>query len=119
MKKIYYLKTCSTCIKIIKELNLTNSFVFQDIKTEKISPEALDYLANASSYEELFSKRAQKLQAIKLENKQLNEQDYRKLILQEYTFLKRPVFVIEDKVFAGSSEAVIEAVKKELETLNG
>ncbi|MDQ3192828.1 MAG: hypothetical protein M3Q58_14630 [Bacteroidota bacterium] len=119
MKKIYYLKTCSTCTKIIKELNLTNSFVFQDIKTENISPEALDHLAQSKSYEELFNKRAQKFKAINLKNKQLNQQDYRQLILQEYTFLKRPVFVIENKVFAGNSKAVIENVKKQLEKLNG
>lgn len=116
MKKLYYLKSCSTCTKIIKTLNIANSFVFQDIKTEKISAEALDNLArHAGSYEVLFNRKAQKFQSMDLKNRQLYEQDYRQLILEEYTFLKRPVFLIDKMVFAGNSKTVIEAVKKHLE----
>ena len=116
MKTLYYLKSCSTCTKIIKALNITNSFVFQDIKREKISAEALDYLAEyVGSYEALFNRKAQKFKSMDLKNRQLTEQDYRKLILEEYTFLKRPVFLIDKTVFAGNSKAVIAAVKKHLE----
>ncbi|HET6245437.1 MAG: hypothetical protein H0V01_13640 [Bacteroidetes bacterium] len=113
MKKIYYLKTCSTCIKIIKELNLANSFVLEDIKTKKLSETELDFLASkAGSYEGLFNKRARKLSDLK--NQVFNEQVYRELILKEYSFLKRPVFLIDDEVFAGNSKSVIETIKKQL-----
>jgi arsenate reductase len=44
----------------------------------------------------------------------LQEKDYKKLILNEYTFLKRPIFVINDKIFIGNSAKVVEAVKAEL-----
>ncbi len=57
MKKIYHLSGCSTCQKIIKNLNPGKDVTMQDIKTEKISPEQLDYMATlAGSYEALFSK---------------------------------------------------------------
>ena len=37
MKKIYYLSTCNTCMRIIAELNLSNEFLLQNIKIESIT----------------------------------------------------------------------------------
>ena len=55
MKKIYYLSTCSTCNRIIKELNLSNDFEFQDIKSTKITEAQLNEMAKMSgSFESLF-----------------------------------------------------------------
>jgi arsenate reductase (glutaredoxin) len=42
----------------------------------------------------------------------LTEADYRRLILEEYTFLKRPVFLFEDAVCVGSAKASVEAARK-------
>ena len=43
MNKIYYLSTCDTCKRIITELELKEKgFVFQDIKTEKITAAQLE-----------------------------------------------------------------------------
>ena len=110
MKKIYYLSTCSTCNRIIKELNLGNSFVFQDIKTEKITAEQLSEMAKMSgSYESLFSRRALKFKALGLKDKTLSETDYKNLILEEYTFLKRPVIIIDNNIFVGNSKKTVEA----------
>ena len=85
----------------------------QDIKTEKISPAQLDELKNrAGSYEALFSRRALKYKELGLKDKQLEEKDYRKFILDEYTFLKRPVVIIDDKIFIGSGKKNVETLKK-------
>ena len=115
MKKIYYLSTCSTCGRIIKELQLDNSFEFQDIKSNKITVEQIEEMKNLSgSYESLFSRKAMKYKSMGLKEKVLSETDYKKLILDEYTFLKRPVFIIDNEIFIGNSKKVIEAVANQL-----
>ena len=113
MKKIYYLSTCTTCAAIIKETAITNKdFEMQDIKTEKITVKQLDEMKNmAGSYEALFSRRAMKYKELGLKDKQLTETDYRHYILEEYTFLKRPVVVIGGKIFIGSEKKTVEALK--------
>lgn len=111
MKKIFYLSTCSTCKKILEQIPNLNDFSLQDIKTEAITEEQIDFLKEAAgSYEDLFSRRAMKYRALGLHEKNLKEEDYRSLILEEYTFLKRPVIVIEDQVFVGSSKKMMVAV---------
>lgn len=116
MKKIYYLSTCDTCARIMKELKISKkNFKMQDIKTEKITPDQLDAMKQMSgSYESLFSRVALKFRAWGLNKKELNERDYRKYILEEYTFLKRPVIIIVKKAFIGNSPSNIDAVKEEL-----
>ena len=87
----------------------------QDIKLEKISPAQLEEMRKMSgSYESLFSRRAMKYKELGLKDKQLGEKDYRRLILDEYTFLKRPVVILGDKIFIGSEKKNIEALKQEL-----
>jgi len=87
----------------------------QDIKFEKITPSQLKEMKNlAGSYEALFSRRALKYKELDLKNKKLDENDYRKNILEEYTFLKRPVIIIGNKIFVGSEKKTIEALKKAL-----
>jgi len=113
--KIYHLGTCSTCQRIIKTLNDGEGFIMQDIKKEPITNEQLEEMkAAAGSYEALFSRRAMKYRAMGLHEKDLGEDDFRDLILQEYTFLSRPVIFIDGKIFVGNSKKNIEAAKKEL-----
>lgn len=116
MQKIYHLNSCSTCIRIIKDLELKNKKIeFQDIKTEKITPGQLAEMKKmAGSYEALFSKVALKYRALELDKKQLTEDDYKNYILGEYTFLKRPVIIIRSKIFIGNSKNNIAAAKAEL-----
>lgn len=112
MKKIYYLSTCNTCIKIIAELNLPKDFQLQDIKTEPITKAQIEKMrALTDSYESLFSKRARLYNELNLKNKSLTEEDYKNYILEHYTFLKRPVIVYENKIFIGNSKKVVEAAK--------
>ena len=120
MKKIYHLKNCTTCQSIIKETAIDtlrqakgDKFIMQDIKFEKITPTQLDEMKKmAGSYEALFSRRAMKYKELGLKNKNVEEKDYRKFILDEYTFLKRPVVIINDKIFIGSSTKTVEALKQ-------
>ena len=115
MRKVYYLKTCSTCSRILKELNLPSEFVLQDIKSEEITVKQVeDMKALSGSYEALFSKRSQLYKKMDLKNQNLTEKDFKHYILEHYTFLSRPVFIIDDKIFVGNSKKTVEAVKGEL-----
>ncbi|HEU4576041.1 MAG TPA: ArsC/Spx/MgsR family protein [Chitinophagaceae bacterium] len=116
MKKIYHLATCSTCQRIISETKIDQKgFQMQDIKTEKITPAQLDEMKKmAGSYEALFSRRAIKYKELGLKDQPLTEKDFRKYILQEYTFLKRPVVIAGNKIFVGSEKKTIEALKQAL-----
>jgi arsenate reductase len=49
-----------------------------------------------------------------LKDKKLTEDDYKKLILEEYTFLKRPVVILKDKIFVGSEKKNVAALKDAL-----
>ena len=115
MKKIYYLSTCNTCKRILQEIQPDRSVELQDIKTNKITPEQLETLVKpAGSYEALFNKKAIKYRSMGLNTKTLSEEDYKKLILQEYTFLKRPVIVANEEIFIGNAKKVVAAAKKAL-----
>ena len=112
MKKIYYLKTCNTCQRIIKSLELPENFKRQDLKEHPLSLADLDHLKSlAGSYETLFSRRAKRYKEMGLKNESLEERDYKRYILDHYTFLKRPVLVIEQQIFIGNSPKTIAAAK--------
>jgi arsenate reductase len=115
MKKIFYLGSCSTCARIIEELELKKKgFDFQDIKAEKITSKQLEDMKDkAGSYEALFSRVALKYKT--LEPKPSTEKEYKRLILEEYTFLKRPVILIGKNIFVGNSKANVTLAKKALE----
>jgi len=113
--KVYYLKSCSTCIRILKELNLPLNVELQNIKTEAITKAQVEEMKTlAGSYEALFSKRATLYKQRDLKNKDLTETDYKKLILEHYTFLSRPVFILNNKIYVGNSKQNVETVKKVL-----
>jgi len=108
MKKIYYLKTCDTCRRILKEMDTTD-YILQEIKTEPITVKQLDELYQlTNSYAVLFSRRAKKYKQMDLKNQVLTEKDYRQLILEEYTFLKRPVIVKEAEVYVGNTNKRVD-----------
>ncbi|MEO9660246.1 MAG: ArsC/Spx/MgsR family protein [Maribacter dokdonensis] len=113
MKKTYHLSTCSTCQRIIKDLQPLVDFELQDIKTQPISNDQLEQMHSLSnSYEALFSKRAVLYRERNLKEQELSEDDFKSLILEQYTFLKRPVIIVDDQIFIGNSKKVVEAAKK-------
>jgi arsenate reductase-like glutaredoxin family protein len=111
MKKIYHLKTCDTCRRILKEIDI-NGYILQEIKTEPITVKQLDELHQlTNSYEVLFSRRAKKYKQMDLKNQVLTEKDYRQLILDEYTFLKRPVIINNTEVYVGNTKKRVDIFK--------
>ena len=105
MNKIYYLASCDTCRKIIKSLPQNHNLAFHDIKQNPITEAELDEMYRLSgSYEALFSKKAQLYKSLDLKNKALTEADFKRYILEHYTFLSRPVFIINDAIFIGNSQ---------------
>lgn len=110
MKKIYHLKTCSTNQRILKEVNPGSDVEMQNIKEQNIEPEVLDFLKDkVGSYEALFSKKAMKYRQLGLNEMDLSEEDYRKWMLEEYTFLKRPFMINGEEVFIGNAKKTVEA----------
>ncbi|GAA3759628.1 arsenate reductase family protein [Flavobacterium ginsengiterrae] len=110
MNKIYYLASCDTCRKIIKSLP-ENNLVFQDIRQDPITEEQLDEMHKlAGSYEALFSRKAQLYKSMGLKDQSLTEADFKKYILEHYTFLSRPVFIIDGKIYIGNSQKNVAEV---------
>lgn len=112
MNLFFYLSTCSTCKRILKELNLPEKIKLQDIKSNPLTEEQLEQLHKMSgSYEALLNKRAQLYKERGLKDKNLSERDIKALLLEHYTFLKRPVLVSNDKIFIGNASKTIEEAK--------
>ena len=116
MRKIYHLGTCDTNRRIIKELDLKNKNIeFQDIKNTPMTAQQLQEMKNLSgSYEALFSKRSRNYSKLGLKDKKLSENDYKELILSDYTFLKRPVVILDNNIYIGNAKSVIEDLKKDV-----
>ena len=95
--------------------DLISDFEKQDIKTERMTLDQVDEMKNRSgSYESLFSRKAMKYRSMGLGEKYLSEDGYRKLIHEEYTFLKRPVFIAGDQIFVGNAKKIIANLKNQL-----
>jgi|SRR5690554_2819467 len=108
MNKIYYLKTCDTCKKILKQINNLEQFELQDIKTCPLTASQLaEIYQYTKSYEALFNKRAQLYKQRNLKEQKLTEEDYRDLLLEHYTFLARPVIFFKNELFVGNAAKTV------------
>ncbi len=97
----------------MKRLGGMKNYEQQDIKSQHITEDQLNDLKSMSgTFEALFSKRAKLYKEMGLKDKVLTEADCRRLILKEYTFLKRPVIVCGDQIFIGNEKKTIEAAEK-------
>lgn len=115
MKKVYYLATCATCQKIIASLGGLDHFEHREIKSQPITAQELDAMKQLSgSYESLFTRRSMQYKARNLKDQTLTEDDYRNLILDHYSFLARPVFIIGDKIYIGNSKKSVDGVRDAL-----
>ncbi len=111
MRKAFVLSSCSTCQRILKEISWTDEI--QNIKETNIDEKTLTALAKEhGSYEKLFSKRAMKYRSLGLNEIELSEEDMKNWILKEYTFLKRPVFLIDGSSYVGNTKKTVEAIKQ-------
>ena len=112
MKRIYHLSSCTTNQRMLKELKPGKEIEMIDIKETNIDPETLDWLKEKmGSYEALFSKKALKYRSMGLDKMKLTEADYRKYMLEEYTFLKRPFIIVEDRVLVGNTKRTLDDAK--------
>lgn len=108
---IYHLGNCTTCQAILKTIPNLKTFTLREIKGDSITAKELDEMKKlAGSYEALFSRIALKYRALGLGKMTLTEKDYRKYILGEYTFLKRPVMIIGDRILIGNAPKVRAAM---------
>ena len=115
MKVVFYLKSCNTCTRIIKELKLDSSFIFREIKSNPLTIMEIEMIHDLSkSYESVFNKRAKLFSEKNLKNITLSESEYKNFILENYTFLKRPVIITGEKIFIGNSKENILELKKHL-----
>lgn len=111
-KEIFYLSTCDTCRRIMKEVGITKEFLHHDIKFDKLTVEQVESMRSLSgSYESLFSRKARRFKEMELKGKDLSEEEIRDLILEEYTFLKRPVVIVGEEIFIGNSPNNVAALK--------
>ena len=85
---------------------MPDNLILREIKSSPITPAELENIKiHFASYEELFNKRAVKFRTI--DSSSFKDVDYKKLLLSDYTFLKRPVLLMEDKAFVGNSKAIV------------
>jgi len=93
-------------------LSLDSSINKIDIKKNPLNVSQLEELHTISgNYEVLFSRRAQLYKQRDLKNKILSEETLKQLLLEHYTFLKRPVLIYDKILFIGNSAAVVEKAK--------
>jgi len=98
----------------MKEMPL-EKFELQDIKTQPITKVDLTAMVKlAGNHEVLFSRRAMKFRSLGLNELDLEENDYKRWILKEYTFLKRPVVIIDNDIFIGSSKSLLDRLKQSI-----
>lgn len=112
MQKVFYLKTCGTCTKILKQFDLTD-WELREIKSQPITEEELSKMyTKTQSYEALFSRRSTQIKAQNIDVKSLKENDFKNLILNHYSFLKRPVFLTDHEIFVGNEKKNVENLEK-------
>ena len=109
MKEItfYWLPNCSTCQKAKRFIERHNirDFNLRDIRENPLARSEVEKLARSlGGANELFSRRAVKYREMKLNERELSNEEMLDLMTEEYTFLKRPILVIGDQAIAGFFE---------------
>lgn len=111
MKKVFYLNTCDTCRKILAQFDLTD-WELREIKKQPITEEELEEMHTMTkSYDALFSRKSTQIKLRGLDVKSLTEKDFKELLLDHYTFLKRPVFLTDKEIFVGNDKNNVEALR--------
>lgn len=112
MSKFYYLSTCSTCKRIIQELNLPDTITMIDIKHKPLTKNDIHELYSLTgSYEALINKRARMFKESGIMASQLKEEDFKELLYEHYTFLKRPILLLDKVLFIGNSKQTVANAK--------
>ncbi|MGA9211826.1 arsenate reductase family protein [Kaistella sp.] len=97
-----------TCTKILKMFDLSD-WELRELKSAPITEQELaEMYMLTKSYESLFSRRSTQIKARNIDLKSLQEKDFKKLILDHYSFLKRPIFLTDKEIFIGNDKKNIE-----------
>ncbi len=88
----------------------------REIKSEPVTKEELaEMYAKTKSYEALFSRKSTQIKQRGIDVKSLKEADFKKLLLDHYSFLKRPVFITDDAIFIGNDKENVEKLNQYFE----
>ncbi|HCR76117.1 MAG TPA: arsenate reductase family protein [Chryseobacterium sp.] len=112
MKKVFYLNTCSTCKKIMAEFDLKDWELREIKKTPVTKEELAEMYEKTNSYQALFSKKSTQIKQRDIDVKSLSEDGFKDLLLDHYSFLKRPVFMTDDNIFVGNEKKNVEALRE-------
>jgi arsenate reductase len=110
---VYWLPHCSTCQKAVAYLQEKGVPIrsFRDLKAQPLERAEVEDLARkVGGAEALFSKRAMKYRSMGLHEQTLDDDDYLRLMAEEYTFVTRPVIVRGDRATAGFSAKRVDAL---------
>lgn len=111
MKKVFHLNTCDTCRKILAQFDLSD-WDKREIRKEPVTEQELaEMYKKTGSYEALFSKKSTQIKQRGMDVKSLTEKDFKELLLDHYTFLKRPVFLTDDRIFVGNDKKNLEELR--------
>ena len=92
----------------MQDLDL-NDWELQERKSAPVTEEQLaEMYAKTKSYEDLFSRKSTQIKSRGINIKSLKEDDYKNLLLDHYSFLKRPVFITDDAIFVGSEKSNLQ-----------
>lgn len=111
--KLYWLPHCSTCKKAKEFIEKKGVEIseFHDIKEHRLSKNEVEKLAElVGGAENLFSRRAIKYREMGLNEREVFSGEMLDLMTSEYTFIKRPVLVIDEKATAGFSEKIYNEI---------
>lgn len=95
-------------MRILKELDLPKETLLQDVKQQPISPSQLQDLFDITqSYEALINKRSKVYAALKKEGTVFDEVLFKKLLLTEYSCLKRPILLWNGHYLIGNAKNTV------------
>ena len=109
MNKVYFygLPNCTTCQKALRRLDYHGvpNVEKRNIKEDPLTREEIEKLAQMlGGAENLFSRRSVKYRELGLRDKEISPNEMLDLMESEYTFLKRPLLVMNGKALAGFFE---------------
>lgn len=118
---VWYLSTCDTCRRILEQTGIDESNArLIDIKTNPVSESEIEAFHKVTgSYKALINGRSMQFRDMHKKAKDLNEEEARGLLLQHYSFLKRPVIRIGEDLFVGNSRKNVEALAAKVKDMPG
>lgn len=112
MNTFYYLDTCNTCKRIKQTLSLPASIKLVNVREYPLTVDQLSNLFEyTKSYKALLNTRAQLLRKRNLKADELSEEKVKALLLEHYSFLKRPILIFQNQAFIGNARATVEEAK--------